>query len=250
MKKTNAPGTRSQSGFTLVELAVVMIIIGLLIGGVLKGQELINNAQIAATVAQVKSIDAATTTFRDMYAAYPGDIRTPGSRLPNCTAAPCNTVHATAGDNALNRLPNAYGAADEAASFFSHLNAADLLTGINPADGAVWGGLYPAAKIAGGFHPSSATGLVGEFANAALAVTPFGGFYLTITANPAAAPSDATGVISPNQAARIDARIDDGLPGAGSVRAFGTGCADASTPPVFLEASPNRVCGLHIRFQG
>jgi prepilin-type N-terminal cleavage/methylation domain-containing protein len=49
----------SQAGFTLVELAIVMIIIGLLIAGVLKGQELIANARVTSTVAQVKAIDAA-----------------------------------------------------------------------------------------------------------------------------------------------------------------------------------------------
>ena len=77
---------RGQAGFTLVELAIVMIIIGLLIAGVLKGQQLITNAQIAATVAQVKAFDAATTSFKDMYAAMPGDMSTAASlaRLPNC----------------------------------------------------------------------------------------------------------------------------------------------------------------------
>ena len=59
---------RAQAGFTLVELAIVMIIIGLLIAGVLKGQALIQNAQVTSTVAQVKSIEAAISTFSDTYA--------------------------------------------------------------------------------------------------------------------------------------------------------------------------------------
>jgi prepilin-type N-terminal cleavage/methylation domain-containing protein len=83
---------RSQAGFTLVELAIVMIIIGLLIAGVLKGQQLIGNAKVTAQVAQFKAIDAATSTFKDMYAALPGDILTPTTRLPNCAAAPCNVT--------------------------------------------------------------------------------------------------------------------------------------------------------------
>ena len=63
---------RAQAGFTLVELAIVMIIIGLLIAGVLKGQALINNARVTSTVAQTKAIEAATTTFKDTYAALAG----------------------------------------------------------------------------------------------------------------------------------------------------------------------------------
>ena len=86
---------KRQAGFTLVELAVVMIIIGLLIGGVLKGQELIANAQITGTASAIKGIDAATTTFRDTFATMPGDMRTPNTRLPNCAAAPCATSWTT-----------------------------------------------------------------------------------------------------------------------------------------------------------
>ena len=81
----------SQAGFTLVELAIVMIIIGLLIAGVLKGQELIANARVTSTVAQIKAIDAATSTFKDTYDSLPGDMTAPTTRLPNCLAAPCVT---------------------------------------------------------------------------------------------------------------------------------------------------------------
>ena len=233
---------QSQSGFTLVELAVVMIIIGLLIGGVLKGQELINNAQIAATVAQVKGVDAATTTFRDMYNGYPGDILTPATRLSNCTGLCDNPGDA---NNRLDRLPNAYGAADEASAFFPQLGSADLVTGINQANGATWGGAYPTAKIAGGLHPSYSQGVAANFVNNG--VNPLGGFYLTLTGNPGAAPDAASGVVSPNQAQRIDTKVDDGVGNTGSVRSFGTNCDAAG---VYDEDNPNKVCGLHIRFQG
>ena len=55
----------SQSGFTLVELAIVLMIIGLLIGGILRGQELMENARVTSTIQQTKAYDGATTTFRD-----------------------------------------------------------------------------------------------------------------------------------------------------------------------------------------
>ncbi len=65
----------NKSGFTLVELSIVMIIIGLLIGGVLKGQELYNNAIIAKVASSFTSSEAAVETFYDMYKANPGDFR-------------------------------------------------------------------------------------------------------------------------------------------------------------------------------
>jgi prepilin-type N-terminal cleavage/methylation domain-containing protein len=95
---------RAEGGFTLVELAIVMIIIGLLIAGVLKGQELIGNARVTATVAQIKAIDAATSTFKDTYQDIPGDMINPGVRLPNCTNM-CATV-----GNGNQQLANAPGA--------------------------------------------------------------------------------------------------------------------------------------------
>src|SRR5271170_4444563 len=95
---------RGEGGFTLVELAIVMIIIGLLIAGVLKGQALIGNARVTATVAQTKAIEAATSTFRDTYASLPGDMLTPAPRLQNCLGAPCTT--AGDGNGILNNTPN------------------------------------------------------------------------------------------------------------------------------------------------
>jgi len=62
-----------QSGFTLVEIAIVLVIIGLLLGGVLKGQELISNAKIKNIVSDLNSISAAHNTYIDRYRALPGD---------------------------------------------------------------------------------------------------------------------------------------------------------------------------------
>jgi len=64
---------RNQSGFTLVEIAIVLVIIGLLLGGVLKGQELINNAKIKNIVNDMNGVSAAYNTYIDRYRAMPGD---------------------------------------------------------------------------------------------------------------------------------------------------------------------------------
>ncbi len=63
----------NQKGFTLVEIAIVMVIIGLLIGGILKGQEMINNAKVKRVVKQSDEMRAAVMTFFDKYGQLPGD---------------------------------------------------------------------------------------------------------------------------------------------------------------------------------
>jgi prepilin-type N-terminal cleavage/methylation domain-containing protein len=62
-----------QKGFTLVELAIVIVIIGLLVGGVLQGQELIKQAKERKIISNIESYKAAGNTFRAKYNALPGD---------------------------------------------------------------------------------------------------------------------------------------------------------------------------------
>jgi prepilin-type N-terminal cleavage/methylation domain-containing protein len=64
---------KNRAGFTLVEIAIVMVIIGLLIGGVLKGQAMVQNAKVKRVVKQADEIRAAVMSFYDKYGVYPGD---------------------------------------------------------------------------------------------------------------------------------------------------------------------------------
>ncbi|MGZ6252244.1 MAG: type II secretion system protein [Candidatus Binataceae bacterium] len=63
-----------QRGFTLIEMSIVLVIIGLIVGGILKGQELIDSARQKNVISQVDAIKAGVTTFVDRYKAYPGDF--------------------------------------------------------------------------------------------------------------------------------------------------------------------------------
>lgn len=66
---------RLTSGFTLVELAIVLVIIGLIVGGVLAGQELVHQARIRQTVNQFTGFIAAAHTFDGKYGGMPGDLK-------------------------------------------------------------------------------------------------------------------------------------------------------------------------------
>jgi len=64
---------RNQSGFTLIEIAIVLVIIGLLLGGVLKGQELINSARVKNLAGDFKNIPVYIYGYQDKFKALPGD---------------------------------------------------------------------------------------------------------------------------------------------------------------------------------
>jgi len=76
---------KTTKGFTLVEIAIVLVIIGLLLGGILKGQELINNARVRAISDRSNSLKAAWYAFIDRYQALPGDFTQAQRYVPNAS---------------------------------------------------------------------------------------------------------------------------------------------------------------------
>jgi prepilin-type N-terminal cleavage/methylation domain-containing protein len=67
--------TQKSAGFTLIELSIVLVIIGLIVGGVLVGRDLINAAKLRATISQIEKLKTAATTFKIKFNALPGDIQ-------------------------------------------------------------------------------------------------------------------------------------------------------------------------------
>ena len=248
-----------QSGFTLVELAIVMIIIGLLIGGILKGQELIANSQVTATIAQVKGYDAAFTTFRDKYGATPGDMGNAQTRLPNCSGdATTNCFTPTAGgaivnDNGtIDRQPGARALATitrEENQAWVHLLKANLISGVEPVDGVIVGGVLPEAKVGGAYKVGfTANGALTGIARAG-ALTP--GHYLVITGDPALHSNNAAShALTASQAAQIDRKLDDGRPATGTVQANGADCRTDNDPIDYAESVNNALCSPAIKIQG
>ena len=124
MKTINYP---KQQGFTLVEIAIVLIIIGLLLGATLKGQELINSARVRNMADQNSSVQAAYYGFVDRYRAVPGDM------LPEdaCNAIGANQLGVgtcdsySIGGDGNGRLEK--GDYSEAAALWKHLTASNFL---------------------------------------------------------------------------------------------------------------------------
>jgi len=119
-----------QQGFTLIEIAIVLVIIGLLLGGVLKGQELITSARVRNLISSNDGVKAAYFGFLDRYRALPGDYGAAVANIPNCGPAPGPACQN--GDNngqiaSTASVPPA--ALNENVSAWEHLSKAGFITG-------------------------------------------------------------------------------------------------------------------------
>lgn len=223
---------RKQSGFTLIEIAIVLVIIGLLLGGVLKGQELITSARVRNVISQQDGIKAAFFGFQDRYRALPGDY--PGvqanANIPN--------VATTLGGNGDGQILNA--AANEQTIAWTHLSHAGFLTG--------------SFNMATATEAVSTANTPSNPYNAPLQIV-YDLVYAVITTDPAATTRHnlKTGNQVPVEImTEVDRKVDDANPGRGSFRFsvfFGGGtaptaatCADLATG-VWLTTTGQTNCG-------
>jgi len=114
---------KQQQGFTLVEIAIVLVIIGLLLGGILKGQEMITQAKIKNVVADFSGISAAYYGYQDRYRAIPGDDQNASTRW-SLAAGPL-----TQGDGTVQGKYNTTTATDESRLWWQHLRRAGFVGG-------------------------------------------------------------------------------------------------------------------------
>ncbi len=87
--------SRAQDGFTLIEIAIVLVIIGLLLGGVLQGQQLIENSRVKSATNSFNGIAAGAFSYQDRYGRLPGDD---GPTVANLTARGDSWIAVAAGD--------------------------------------------------------------------------------------------------------------------------------------------------------
>jgi prepilin-type N-terminal cleavage/methylation domain-containing protein len=122
---------KRQQGFTLIEIAIVLVIIGLLLGGVLKGQELITSARVRNLISTQDGIKAAYFGFLDRYRSLPGDYPLAQVNITGATAGGNGNgrVETAATPVALPTPPGGNSVAGESILAWEHLSRAGFING-------------------------------------------------------------------------------------------------------------------------
>ncbi|MER2624596.1 MAG: prepilin-type N-terminal cleavage/methylation domain-containing protein [Accumulibacter sp.] len=203
---------KQQSGFTLVEIAIVLVIIGLLLGGVLKGQELINSAKVKNMVGDFRTVSSLAYGYQDRFKALPGDQTQAqldlafGAGVAAACAPPAAAGQCVQNNGRIDGAWNAAAVTDETFVFWQHVRLANLASG-------------PTQIANPNYQPRNADGgLIGieSGLNAAGAAAPFivgmrGTFFVC-----------SDGILG-RYVRQIDTVMDDGDTAAGSVQAVPTG---------------------------
>ncbi len=184
------------AGFTLVEMAIVLVIIGLLLGGILKGQELINSAKVKNLANDFRVVPTYIYAYQDKYRALPGDDAKAKAHVG--TTAGEATV--TAGNGLIDGEWNSTDVTKESSLFWQHVRMANLASGSTDTTDAT-------------FFPTNAEGgRIGVQSALNSPITNLTGSYIFCS----------DGILG-KFAKQLDTTLDDGDTAKGSVRVKKTG---------------------------
>lgn len=219
---------KKQSGFTLVEIAIVLVIIGLLLGGVLKGQELINSAKVKNIANDLRAVSTFIYAYQDKFKALPGDdplvvnhvgAGGAGGLATTANATLCSAPNPSpcAGDARINGAWNA-PAATESYLFWQHVRMANLASGTPD----ITSGEYLPRNADGG-----PLGITGDPVSTVVPNPWPANFYV------------CTAGVQGRFARQIDTTIDDGNTATGTVRVLGTAAGGTlATAAAFYTVTP------------
>jgi prepilin-type N-terminal cleavage/methylation domain-containing protein len=241
-----------KQAFSLVELSIVLVILGLLTGGVLSGRSLVRASELRALTTDLQRYQAATNAFKDKYFAIPGDMGNAtsfwGSLGGTGSDATCQAIAATGtatcNGNSDGSLYNAIGSAGGSSSptpeiyrFWQHLANAGLIKGQYTGYNAgllsstetsfrVPGSNLPSTSLGGSTWFMAGTG--GELLNPITTPDPtyagsvkwFSGNYgnnFYVNATSASSATVNSFPLAPEEVWNIDTKLDDGVPGTGTI---------------------------------
>jgi len=211
-KRPGISSRRDSRGVTIVEMAIVLVVFGLLLSGILKGVELVNNAKVKKIAEGASSIRVAHDGFKRRYRAIPGDFRQAAAYLPGSLAT---GGRATASDFAFNGNGNGlverYETGEgESTLAFHHLVRARFLN-------------CPTCIGALGMEPAAHTTMTNIYGGLMSIYTSEGDFYEAYEAGRLDSYrkliAHLGGNIPVGVLAEVDRKIDDGIPHTGMVRA-------------------------------
>jgi len=195
---------KHQRGFTLIEIAVVLVIIGLLLGGVLRGQELINSARAKNLVQEIRGVATMVFSYQDRFRRLPGDDPAANEHVNGTLADATNR-----GDGRIDGAWNSTTTTDESFLFWQHVRLANLAVGSTD-------------TTAGDYLPSNAMG--GRLGITSTAPNGMAGAFFV-----------CSGSLTGRFARQIDVTLDNGDGASGSTRIYSGG--DTTQAGVKLTAS-------------
>lgn len=188
-----------QSGFTLIEIAIVLVIIGLLLGGILKGQELINSARVKNLSSDFRNVPVFIYGYQDKFRTLPGDDPAADAHL----GTSADQATASEGDGIIDGDWNSTSAADESFLFWQHVR----LAGLAPGSTNIAATDYPPQNAVGG--------RVGIQSAKPFTTMNSGTWFI------------CSGAITGKFAKQLDSQLDDGDTDAGAMQA---GTVNTTTP--------------------
>jgi prepilin-type N-terminal cleavage/methylation domain-containing protein len=219
---------KTQSGFTLIELAMVLVIVGLLLGGVLKGQALINSAKVRNMATDFKNVQVYVYAYQDRFRALPGDDSLVATHLNGGTKA-------TNGTQANGVIEGAWNTAmdgDESCVFWQHVRLAGLAPGVTAVNCAAGNTYQPRNADEGLIGIQGVSGFTTITRNAASAAVTMSGANVVCSA----------GVLG-KYAKQLDTMLDDGEADTGSMRVADPASTGQSiTSSAIMDATPYTVC--------
>jgi prepilin-type N-terminal cleavage/methylation domain-containing protein len=223
---------KHNAGFTLIELSIVLVIIGLIVSGILAGQELIRGASVRATISQVLKYNTAVNTFYMKYNALPGDFSAASSYIVGATNGDGNGLIGSVlgATNAGTSVPAGVPLASsiEYSNFWHQLAVIGVIEGthtnLSTATALVLNTHFPATKVVSGVG-ILAYGNTNDNSNY---------YHLGVTGSTSATAPTTSNFLSPGDAYAFDAKVDDGIPTSGIVVARAAVASVIEATPVSI----------------